>query len=120
MQVLFRTISKEEEDALRGRYAGTQAERNSAAGGRDKKAADKGVHSNGQPLSGPAPSCTFVGDCLYKTSKSGTMSALLETRQHGHLPSVHACGIWCLRGKAALIPEEFNIALSFMGVFQPR
>ena len=45
MQVLFRTISKEEEDALRGRYAGTQAERNSAAGARDKKAADRGVRA---------------------------------------------------------------------------
>ena len=53
MQVLFRTIAKEEEDALRGRYAGTQAERNSAAGARAKKVADKGVRSklpNRQPL----------------------------------------------------------------------
>ena len=53
MQVLFRTIAKEEEDALRGRYAGTQAERNSAAGAGAKKAADKGVRSklpDRQPL----------------------------------------------------------------------
>ena len=59
MQVLFRTIAKEEEDVLRGRYAGTQAERNSAAGAGAKKAADRGVRarlSHWQPLLGPAPS----------------------------------------------------------------
>ena len=43
MQVLFRTIPKEEEDALRVRYAGTQAERTSAAKG--KRPADKGKRS---------------------------------------------------------------------------
>ncbi len=41
VQVLFQTIPKELEDALRLRYAGTQAERSSAAKG--KKAADKGT-----------------------------------------------------------------------------
>ena len=79
MQVLFRPISKDEEDALRGRYAGTQAERNSAAGAKDKKAADKGVRSrlpNGQSLSGPAPSCTFAGDCLHRLSDNGVMTRL--------------------------------------------
>lgn len=44
MQVLFRTIPKEEEDALRLRYAGTQAERTSAAKG--KKPADKGKRNS--------------------------------------------------------------------------
>ena len=39
VQVLFQTIPKEVEDALRLRYAGTQAERSSAAKG--KKPADK-------------------------------------------------------------------------------
>ncbi len=39
--MLFRTIPKEEEDALRLRYAGTQAERSSAAKG--KKPSDKGM-----------------------------------------------------------------------------
>ena len=71
MQVLFRTISKEEEDALRGRYAGTQAERNSAAGTGAKKAADRGMQSrlpHRQPLSGPALSCTFVGACFLQPS----------------------------------------------------
>lgn len=40
--MLFRTIPKEEEEALRLRYAGSQAERSSASA-KDKKASDKGV-----------------------------------------------------------------------------
>jgi hypothetical protein len=42
MQVLFRTIPKEEEEALRLRYAGSQAER-SSANAKDRKASDKGA-----------------------------------------------------------------------------
>ena len=40
--MLFRTIPKEEEEALRLRYAGSQAERSSTTA-KDKKASDKGA-----------------------------------------------------------------------------
>ena len=40
--MLFRTIPKEEEEALRLRYAGSQAERSSASA-KDKKASNKGA-----------------------------------------------------------------------------
>ena len=83
MQVLFRTISKEEEDALRGRYAGTQAERSSAAGAREKKAADKGARSrllDRTPLSGSALSCTLAEKPPHQLSNKGAMIALLMTQ----------------------------------------
>ena len=41
VQVLFRIIPKEEEDVLRAKYAGSQAER--ISGGKDKNAPDKGI-----------------------------------------------------------------------------
>ena len=56
VQVLFRTIPKEEEDALRLRYAGTQAERSSAAKG--KKPSDKGMPF--LPCMPALPGCLYV------------------------------------------------------------